>query len=491
MASRLIAPFSVLVLIGLCASVGFAGAIATEDFEAYDVGDQLHSLSGGSGWSAAWQVPVAARRSETTIVSGELSYAAGDVAVSGGSRALQYLATEAAIEVLATRQFASQSGTLYFSFLYQSTNSDSGDFMQLGLNNTADNPRVSAIDSGGTFQVRSGTGSSALSGIDSVDGQTYLLIVRAEKTGGSTNYNDVQLFVNPMFKTGAFNTPAAHATNDSGLSAAAFAAFRKAFHDGDETYVFDELRIGDSFADVVSGVGNTFLLPTNAGNGADAYIRGGSSSTGNYGSADYMELKATSSADVVREAYFRFDLSQAPWDRFLEADLTLTVDGSAGSTDPGTVWTFDLYGLEDGFVAASGELGEDWGEGDITWDNAPGKDTSGAGPDLADVFGGAPLATFDITGTGNSGDTITISSEDFPALAAFLNSDTDGLATFILVRSTEEFDGQTVVHRIFTKEGGMAPYLTLRVPEPSTMALALLGLLGLVGCGRRRTRSAR
>ena len=68
---------------------------------------------------------------------------------------------------------------------------------------------------------------------------------------------------------------------------------------------------------------------------------------------------------------------------------------------------------------------------------------------------------------------------------------TDGQATFIVTRVEQQPGGaDTVVHIFRSKEDGANTPATLDVtaaiPEPSTLTLAALGLLALLGFTRRR-----
>ncbi len=491
------------VVVGLLTAVFCAAApgapLVLEDFESYTVGDPLHALDGPGGWIGAWNVPVTDRRPEVTVVGSGLGYAAGNVRVDGGSQAMQYLATEDGIAVLATRQMpASSADVLYMSFLYQnSANNDASggdDFVQVGFRNTAGEPLLSGMEKDNLMQVRSGTsgaGSTASSGIGSVTGATYFMVLRAEKTGGSSTYDQLDLFVNPVSATEALN-PFTTAAFDSGvdLSSGAFASIRKAFWDSGDAILYDEIRVGETFADVVpAGPGNRYVLPDFLGRGADAYVHSGTNADGNFGTSGVLNLKATDSADAKRMSYLRFDLAEAPWPGYTDASLTLTIaGGNLGNETTDKDWMFEVFGLNDGLAGNASILGEDWGETDITWNNAPGNDTGSSSVNLDDVFAGQALATFTIQGRGEAGDVVTLDGETFPLLVDFLNSDTDGLATFIVTRVTPEFSGENVVHQLFSKEaaGSLAPYLTLGVPEPSTLSLSGLGLAGMLLLGVRR-----
>ncbi|WP_202921738.1 autotransporter-associated beta strand repeat-containing protein [Anatilimnocola aggregata] len=232
--------------------------IASDGFEDYTAGAQLESsagvgLNGGTGWTEAWNVADASRTG-VTVVSGGLSYAGGGLSIQGGTQAMQYVATETSVTQFISRAIPAESGTVYLSFLYNNTVNADGtdDFLQVGFDSGAlPNPRVSAIDENNLFTARSGTSTSGASNISSTTNTTYLLVLKAEKVSTSTTYNRVSLFVNPT-TTSEPVTPSAVTTTNGGLGSAAFLAFRKARLEIGDTFLFDELRVGTSYADVVN-----------------------------------------------------------------------------------------------------------------------------------------------------------------------------------------------------------------------------------------------
>lgn len=242
------------------ASTSHAVIIAEDSFESYVAGSQLNGQNGGNGFTAAWSVP-AARQTEVTVEASGLTYSGGQILVEGGANAAQYVASEGGIEVIAGRSFAPQAGNgpLYLSFLYQNSD-DAGpgsgdDFNQLGFEtDPTNNPKASAMDRNTEYQLRSTTASanSVLTSVTSTAGETALLVLRIEKTGGSTTYNDLQLFVNPTFTDEASNFfVQSTIDSDLDLSGAAALALRKAFQEAGDTYLYDAIRISDSFADAV------------------------------------------------------------------------------------------------------------------------------------------------------------------------------------------------------------------------------------------------
>ena len=75
----------------------------------------------------------------------------------------------------------------------------------------------------------------------------------------------------------------------------------------------------------------------------------------------------------------------------------------------------------------------------------------------------------------------------FPSITTLINADTNGLVTFML---TSKFANPTNNYTFASKENGdyAIPTLTLvtTVPEPSSLALFGLGMLGFAGFSRLR-----
>ena len=132
----------------------------------------------------------------------------------------------------------------------------------------------------------------------------------------------------------------------------------------------------------------------------------------NPGPADWLWYKG----------YIQFDVSSVT----LPVDTaTLTCTTSDGQFPPGT----SLWGLNDG------DPGEAWVEADLTWNNAPANDTAGNGllsnaTYLGD-FNTPELQYPDPGAIGGKGDVSNAALKDF------VNADTDGLATFMILSPGE------------------------------------------------------
>ena len=190
----------------------------------------------------------------------------------------------------------------------------------------------------------------------------------------------------------------------------------------------------------------------------------------------------------TRQIYIRMDLVSAPGP-ITDAVLILTAMQSSITFDPPVIFTFDLWGLNDGhaseeWVEGSGQQGVVGGTPPvpITWNNAPANDTSNGGVIASQT---TLLGSFTISNSLADGEQIAIST---PSLLSFLQSDTDDLVTFIMTRRHVTQPSPNVGHVFASKEHGTLspPTLDLTViPEPSTALLLAFGLMALAA-GRRR-----
>ena len=195
-------------------------------------------------------------------------------------------------------------------------------------------------------------------------------------------------------------------------------------------------------------------IRTYEGQGADLNVRGGTVAADNHNNA-WLRLRNTSNLDGARKVYLRFDLSKlaTPAKSATAASITLQMLPSEGNSPSDKVWTFDVSGLKDALPE------ENWGETTVTWNNAPASDPKS--PVALTTEKVTPLGQFTLTGKGENGKKIAFSS---PALLKFLQSDTNGLATFIVTRKEQGNDAANDVTHVFApKESSKsaAPFLTV------------------------------
>jgi hypothetical protein len=232
--------------------ISTAALIASDDFEDYTAGVNLNTGAEGSGWSSNWS----ANLDDTTVQSVSLS----NGTVSGGSQAGRFQATENRSDIsdALSRDFASQSGDVYMSFLLQSTSGLGGDdFYNFQITNGAVGNTSAALGvgirnfGGNPFFARVGSSSNATTNAstNATQGTTFFLVAKFSKDG-SANYNRTDLYINPGL-TEPVTSDATATSNVTGLSSVSLFTVRSFQPELGDTVLFDELRIGTTFADVL------------------------------------------------------------------------------------------------------------------------------------------------------------------------------------------------------------------------------------------------
>lgn len=197
-------------------------------------------------------------------------------------------------------------------------------------------------------------------------------------------------------------------------------------------------------------------LTTADGRGADTCVRQGDAG-GPYGGSPLLMVKhSTDYAGNRRKAWLAFDLGGVDRGRIADAELVLAIEPSGlgyASVVPDA--TFQVFGLIDESADAT------WDEASLLWQDAPANRVD-------DGFSVDPARTVllgeFVVEQGVSSGLRTVSG---PALADFLKADTNGIATVILVRTTDETDRHGLVHAFASREhpAAMPPTLRLRMAD--------------------------
>jgi ferric-dicitrate binding protein FerR (iron transport regulator) len=190
-------------------------------------------------------------------------------------------------------------------------------------------------------------------------------------------------------------------------------------------------------------------ISTAMGRGKDAYVQPLFPSE--HSSDILLLVKNTKrTSDYNRKAYVAFDLAPATGTKVIEAQLSFTFTPTGmGYASEVPDATFAVYGLTD-------ETLDSWDEKKMRWADAPGNAPGGAAVDPAKT---ARLGTFEIA-QGTLEGSRSISGQ---ALVDFLNRDTNGLATFILVRETLGSGRADLVHGFAAKRHPSLPPPTLKL----------------------------
>jgi hypothetical protein len=181
--------------------------------------------------------------------------------------------------------------------------------------------------------------------------------------------------------------------------------------------------------------------------------------------------------------------------KFSTASLTTPVTGASVNlywqrNDSGTSNSLKLYGLN--------ETDPDeatWDETTVTYNNAPGLIADGMNPT---VESGAMASDDNIQDLDTANLTLLVPLQPYgpqvlnevysfssAALDAFINADTNGEVSFLILRSLGTSGNQA---RFWPKEqnnGDTAPFLSV-IPEPTSLALVSLAAMGLAVALRRR-----
>jgi hypothetical protein len=200
--------------------------------------------------------------------------------------------------------------------------------------------------------------------------------------------------------------------------------------------------------------GRVVHLTTAQGRGKDAYVQPKYPSEHHSDVLLLVKYSASNNPNYERKAYLGMDLTPVAGLKVAEARLSLTFAPTGmGYASEVPDATFALYGLTD-------ESLDGWDEGTIRWQNAPANRPGGAELDETRVV---RLGTFEIV-QGELGGTRSIEG---PALVDFLNRDTNGLATFILVRETRGSGRSDLVHGFASRRHPDLPPPTLRLTVAS------------------------
>lgn len=151
-----------------------------------------------------------------------------------------------------------------------------------------------------------------------------------------------------------------------------------------------------------------------------------------------------------RKAYLGFDLSSLKGQKIAEAQLKLAFEPTnMGFASRVPDARFAVYGVID-------ESLDDWSEETIRWENAPGNGPGGGDVDLNEVV---LLGHFTVEQSVQRG----IRTVSDSAIVEFLNRDTNGMATILVVRETVYGGRTSLVHGFANRHHPSAPPPTLKL----------------------------
>lgn len=244
-----------------CAPAAHATLIAYDGFEDYTLDASLNTNAGGTGWTTNWASVASAKVVSTST---PITYSGGDISINGGAQAAEVGDPTGnngvGLDNVASRRFAAQTDTVYFSFLYRAeSGAGADDFIQFALNNDVQIANsgsigdLSNVSGANAFAARIGGssgGTSVNSSTSATGATTFFLVGKMSKTSGG-NYNRMELFVNPTTLTEP-GVVSATQNADSGVSSISYFTLRISNLETADQYRFDELRIGTTWADVTA-----------------------------------------------------------------------------------------------------------------------------------------------------------------------------------------------------------------------------------------------
>jgi hypothetical protein len=201
----------------------------------------------------------------TTTTAAALGYSSGNISLASGNFGLQLSNT---VNTTAfSHTFASQTGTLFFSFLVQHpVGKDDNDFLMFGFGNSTTSVLNQTLGS-----VLNGAGSSYFKGrvrASSAGGGTATnagvlaapigspALVVGKLSFNGTSYDRIDYWLNPSSSTEPSVDPAQTTTYNGSVALNIpnidrFFAFAGASNESDDTYYLDNLAIGTTYGSVV------------------------------------------------------------------------------------------------------------------------------------------------------------------------------------------------------------------------------------------------
>lgn len=195
------------------------------------------------------------------------------------------------------------------------------------------------------------------------------------------------------------------------------------------------------------------MLTTAFGRGKDSWIQSNSRDKAT-GRESFLRVKHTTlDTKLERKAYVTFDLARFAGKKIAGAEFVLHAEPSdLGFASLVPDATFSIYGLTD-------EAQDGWVETELTWKDAPAH-TLAPEHHTRPVSNQTRLLGKVLVPQGSNRGAFTLSGAD---LVSFLNEDTNGLATFIICRDTDETARNGLAHAFASKENSRNTPPLLRV----------------------------
>ena len=257
----------VAAVLALAGSPAWASLLAYEGFD-YTAGSAVSGLNGGSGWQSAWSASVGGgTNGSQTVTNPTLS----EDGITGIGNRMVLAATGANVSSNANRTIFSStkdSGTYWLSVMASNDGGNSTSFGYVQLNDSNSNVPVrigySGGASAGTWYVASPVTSSSAKSDTGISATAALLVLKLDLTNKEAN-----LWVNPTSAASPADATLALSTTSSYVRFDRMSIRVSSSSSNTTTGSFDEIRLGQSYADVVPepaslvliGLAGVMLLP--------------------------------------------------------------------------------------------------------------------------------------------------------------------------------------------------------------------------------------
>jgi uncharacterized repeat protein (TIGR03803 family) len=224
-----------------------SAALIAYDGANYDPTDSINGLNGGTGWQAGWS-------GFDNIVAASLTIngvatTGNHFVTDGNSGSVRVLDTSSFPALVSNGKFGKKGTTLWLSFLFRPEQTDTNNYAGLNLYDGTDQRLYVGVATGQPYlSLYAPPSSFRLTSIVGTNRQTFLLVVKM--SFGTPSGDQAILYVNPPVDS----EPTNNLLLTAALSGLDFQFDRVIFASGTTagtTASFDEIRLGETFTDVV------------------------------------------------------------------------------------------------------------------------------------------------------------------------------------------------------------------------------------------------
>lgn len=256
------------LLLCFLALPAYGASLAEDDFDGDGVaGDNLNGKNGGAGFTAPWSTSGA----HVTLQTKTLNPPIGPSGTSLAAR-IQPTADVGNDDSVMNRPFTPTSSTVYLGMTVRVESLESGDFINFQLSdgdvgNTAETLGFGiSNDANNSFFARIGTsGNTTTSSVSATDDTDFRVVAKLSIDGG-TEFNRVDLFIDPTGTDELSQTIAATQLGpSSGLTMLSLFNIRVNSFESSDLLFMDNLFISDTFAEAVLGEVEVEVVPEPSG----------------------------------------------------------------------------------------------------------------------------------------------------------------------------------------------------------------------------------